>query len=114
MIGASSIKAIVVRTDKMVTVYNLRRQRAPGEKLLQATGAIFSLPTQLDTRMDTAGDYELLPDVFNRKLAHFIALTGRSAGGAVVKDALMFNWSQETSYIFSLVQIVARVLQRLE
>jgi hypothetical protein len=83
MIVASNIRAIAVRTDNMVTVYNLRRQRAPGGKLLQATRAIFSLLTQLDTqimmshvpgfdndfadtlsRMDTAGDYELLPDVF--------------------------------------------------
>jgi hypothetical protein len=83
MIVALNVRAIAVRTDNMVTVYNLRRQRAPGGKLLQATRAIFSLLTQLDTRimmshvpginnksadalsrMDTSGDYELLPDVF--------------------------------------------------
>jgi hypothetical protein len=83
MIVASNIRAIAVRKDNMVTVYNLRRQGAPGGKLLQATRAIFSWLTQLDTRimmshvpgvdngfadalsrMDTAGDYELLPDVF--------------------------------------------------
>jgi hypothetical protein len=83
MILNSNIRAIAVRTDNMATVYNHRRQRAPGGKLLQATRAIFSLLTQLDTRimmshvpgvdndfadaiswMDTAGDYELLPDAF--------------------------------------------------
>jgi hypothetical protein len=34
---ASNIRAIAVWTDNMVIVYNLRRQRAPGGKLLQAT-----------------------------------------------------------------------------
>jgi hypothetical protein len=76
MIVNSNIRAIAVRTDNMVTVYNLRRQRALGGKLLQATRAIFSSLTQLDTRimmshvlgvdngfadalsrMDKAGDY---------------------------------------------------------
>jgi hypothetical protein len=153
MIVASNVKAIAKQTNNMVTVYNLRRQRAPGGKLLQATRAIFSLLTQLDTRitmshvpgvdndfadalsrMDTAGDYELLPDVFqdgvralgarpsidlfasrfNHKLARFVALPGKLAGGAVAEDALMFNWSRETPYVFPPVQIVARVLQKLE
>jgi hypothetical protein len=45
MIEASDIKAIAVQTDNMVTVYNLRRQRAPDGKLLQATRAVFSLLT---------------------------------------------------------------------
>jgi hypothetical protein len=119
MIIASNIRAIAVRTDNSVTVYNLRRQRAPVGKLPQATRAIFSVLTKLDTRilmshvpgadivltdalsrMDTAGDYELLPDVFrdgeralgsnptidlfasryNHKLAPFAALPGKSAG----------------------------------
>jgi hypothetical protein len=64
------------------------------------------------SRMDTAGDYELLPDVFwdgaralgsnptidlfasryNHKLACFAALPGKSAGGAVVEDVLMLSW----------------------
>jgi hypothetical protein len=118
MIIASNIRAIAVRTDNMVTVYNLRHQRAPGGKLLQATRAIFSVLTKLNTRilvshvpgednaltdalsrMDTAGDYELLPDVFrddaralgsnptidllasryHHKLARFAALPGKSA-----------------------------------
>jgi hypothetical protein len=135
MILASNIRAIAVRTDNVVTVYNLRKQIAPGGKLLQETRAIFSLLTQIDTRimmshipgvdngfavalsrMDTAGHYELLPDVFqdgvpalgvkpsidlfasrfNHKQARFVALPGRSAGGAVAEDALMFNRSQET------------------
>jgi hypothetical protein len=152
-IVASNIRAIAVRTDNMVTVYNLRRQREPGGKLLQATRAIFSLLSQLDTRImmshvpgvdnnfadalsrtDTAGDYELLPDVFqdgmralgmrplidlfasrfNHKLARFVALPGRLAGRAVAEDALMFNWSRETPDVFPPVQIVARVLQKLE
>jgi hypothetical protein len=142
MIVNSNIKAIAVRTDNMVTVYNLRRQRAPGGKLLRATRAIFSLLTQLDTRiimshvpgvdndfadalsrMDTAGDYELLPDLFqdgvralgvwpsidllasrfNHNLTQFVALPGGLVGGAVAKDMLMFNWSRETPYIFPLV-----------
>jgi hypothetical protein len=129
MVVASNIRAIEVRTDNMVTVYNLRRERAQGGKLLQATRASFSLLTQLDTRivmshvpgvdngvadnfsrMDMAGDYELLPDVFQEgvralgvkpsidlfasrfkhKLARFVALPGRPAG---VEVALMFNWS---------------------
>jgi hypothetical protein len=143
MIVASNIRAIAVRTDNMVTVYNLRRQRAPGGTLLYATRAIFSLLTQLDTRMmmspmpgvdngfadalgrmDTAGDHELLPDVFqdamrslsvklsidlftsriNHKLARFVALPGKLAGGAVAEDALMFNWSQEIPYVFPPVE----------
>jgi hypothetical protein len=45
MIVASNIRATAVRTDNMVTVYNLGRQRAPSGKLLQATRAIFSLLT---------------------------------------------------------------------
>jgi hypothetical protein len=136
MIVASNIRAIAVRTDNMMTVYNLRRQRG---KLLQAIRAIFSLLTQLDTRIvmshvpgvdndfadalsrvDSAEDYKLLPDVFqngvqalgvkpsidlfasrfNHKLARFVALPGRLAGGAVAEDVLMFNWSRETPYVF--------------
>jgi hypothetical protein len=41
MIITSSNIAIAVRTDNMVTVYNLPRQRASGGKLLQAPRAIF-------------------------------------------------------------------------
>jgi hypothetical protein len=72
MIVASNIRAIAVRTDNMVTVYNLRRQRAPDSNLLKATLTIFmshvpgvdnGLADAL-SRMDTAGDYELLRDVF--------------------------------------------------
>jgi hypothetical protein len=107
MIVNSNIGAIAVRTDNMVTVYNLRRQRAPGVKLLQATRAMFSLPgvdndfADALSRMDTAGDCELLPDVFqdgvramgvrpsidlfasrfNHELARFVALPGRSVEG---------------------------------
>jgi hypothetical protein len=139
MIVASNIRAIAVQKVNMVTVYNLRRQKAPGGMLLQATRAIFSLFTQLDTwamtshvlgidngladalsRMDTAGDYELLPDVFqdgmcalgvkpsidlftsrfNHKLARFVALPGRLTGGTVAEDVLMLNWRRETPYVF--------------
>jgi hypothetical protein len=83
--------------------------------------------------MDTAGDYELLPDVFrdgaralgsnptidlfasryNYKLARFAALPGKSAGGALVEDALMFSWKGKIPYAFLPVQMVARVLQKL-
>jgi hypothetical protein len=83
--------------------------------------------------MDTAGDYELPPNVFqdgvqalgvrpsidlfasrfNHKLARFVALPGRLAE-TITEDALMFNWSRETPYVFPPVQIVARVLQKLE
>jgi hypothetical protein len=86
------------------------------------------------SRVDTAGDYEFLPDLFrdgvrafgarpsidlfasrfNHKLARFVALPGKLAGGAVAEDALMFNWSWETPYVFPPVGIVARVLQKLE
>jgi hypothetical protein len=86
------------------------------------------------SRMNTAGDYELLPDVFqdevralgvkpsidlfasrfNHRLARFIYLPGKPAGGAVAEDAMMFNWSRETSYVFPPDQIVVRVLQKLE
>jgi hypothetical protein len=84
-------------------------------------------------RMDTAGDYELLPDAFrdgaralgsnptidlfasryNQKRARFAARPGKSAGGAVVEDALMFSWKGEIPYAFPPVQMVARVLQKL-
>jgi hypothetical protein len=73
--------------------------------------------------MDTAGDYELLPDVFqdgvralgarpsidlfasrfNHKLARFVALPESLTWGAVAEDALMFSWSRETPYVFPLV-----------
>jgi hypothetical protein len=152
MIIASNIRAIAVRTDNMVTVYNLRRQQASGGKLLQATRAIFSVLTKLDTRirmynvtgadnvltdalsrMDMAGDYVLLPEVlrvgaralgsspmielfascYNHKLARFMVLPGKSSGGAVVKDALIYSWKGEVPYAFPPVQMVARVLQKL-
>jgi hypothetical protein len=152
MIIASNIRAIAVRTDNMVTVYNPLRQRASEGKLFQATRAIFSVLTKLDTwilmshvpwtdniltdalsRMDTAGDYELLPDVFrdraralgsnptidlfasryNHRLARFAALPGKSAGRAVVEDALMISWRGEIPYAFPPVQMGARVLQKL-
>jgi hypothetical protein len=138
MIIASNIRVIAVRTDNMVTVYKLRRQRASGGKLHQATQAIFSVLTKLDTwilkshvpgadsvltdalsRMDTTGDYELLPDVFrdgaryNHKVARFAALSGKSAGGALVEDALMFSWKGKIPYAFPPVQMVAKVLQEL-
>jgi hypothetical protein len=86
------------------------------------------------SRMDTAGNYEILPDVFqdgvraldvrssidlftsqfNHNLARFVALPRRLLGGVAAEDALMFNWSQETPYVFPPVQIVRRVLQKLE
>jgi hypothetical protein len=85
------------------------------------------------SRMDTAGDYELLPDVFldgagplgsnptinlfasryNHRLSRFAALRGKSAGGAVVEDALMFSWKGEIPYAFPPVQMVEGVLQKL-
>jgi hypothetical protein len=86
------------------------------------------------SRMDTAGDYELLPDVFqdrvralgvrpsidlfasrfNHKLTRFMALPGKLEGGAVAEDAPIFNWSRETPYVFPPVHTIARVLQKLE
>jgi hypothetical protein len=152
MIRASNIRAIAMQMDNVVIVYNLRRQGASGGKLLQATRAIFLVLTKLDirilmshvpgadnvltdtlSRMDTAGDYELLPGVFrdearalgsnpmidlfasryNHKLVRFAALPGKSAGRAVVEDALMFSWMGEIPYAFPPVQMVARVLQKL-
>jgi hypothetical protein len=57
---------------------------------------------------------DLFASRFSHKLARFVALPGRLAGGAIAEDALMFNWSRETPYVFPPVQIVARVLQKLE
>jgi hypothetical protein len=84
--------------------------------------------------MNTAGDLELLPDVFcdgaralgsnptndlfasryNHKLACFAAVPGKPAGGALVEDAMMFSWKGEIPYAFPPVQIVAKALQKLE
>ena len=77
------IHAMTVRTDNMVTMHNLRRQRASGGLLLQKTQKIFSLLTKLDirifpehipgvqntltdalSRMHKAGDYVLRKEVF--------------------------------------------------
>jgi hypothetical protein len=83
--------------------------------------------------MDTAGDYDLLPDVFRdgaralgsnptidlftsrctHKLARFAALPEKSAGGALVEDVVTFSWKGEIPYAFLPVQMVARVLQKL-
>jgi hypothetical protein len=80
--------ALVIRTDNMVTVFNLRWQGASGGKLLEATRAIFTLLTAMDirlqvsqvpgvenaftdalSRMDTAGDYALDSEVYRRAIA---------------------------------------------
>ena len=82
------VRALQLKTDNMVTVFNLQRQGASGGKLLEATRAIFSLLTRLDmriyishvpgvenvfpdalSRMDVAGDYELTEEAYQRGVA---------------------------------------------
>jgi hypothetical protein len=55
---------------------------------------------------------DLFASRYNHKLARFAALPGKSAGRAVVEDALMFSWKGEIP-AFPPVQVVARVLQKL-
>jgi hypothetical protein len=83
----NQIRCLHVRSDNTVTVYNLRRQRASGGKLLEATRAIFSLLTSMDlrllvthlpglensltdalSRMQAAGDYSLKSEYFQKAL----------------------------------------------
>ena len=78
----TSVRAMTIRSDNAVTVYNLQRQGA-GMALLGLTRAIFSLPQRLDirpyashipgvenvfvdafSRMERTGDYALRTDVY--------------------------------------------------
>jgi hypothetical protein len=80
------IRALSIRSDNLVTVFNLQRQGA-SLSLLNETRQIFSLLTKLDvrilvshvpgvengladslSRMDAAGDYELKTEVFQSAL----------------------------------------------
>jgi hypothetical protein len=76
---------LAIRTDNMVTVFNLRRNGASGGMLLKVTRAIFSLLTAMDirlqithvpgveniltdalSRMDVVGDYSLTQEMFRK------------------------------------------------
>jgi hypothetical protein len=119
----------------MVTVYNLQRQGA-SESLLYETRQIFSFLLKMDirlqithvpgvenvtadalSRMDTAGDYELRSEFYQRgvlflginptldlfatssntKCQSFLALPGVRANGARALDALRYSWQGELS-----------------
>ena len=146
------IRCLHVRTDNMVTMYNLRRQRASGGKLLEATRKIFSLLTETDirlimthvpgvengladalSRMQSAGDYQLKAEHFqrglrfleasptidlfasehNHKLPRYAALPGSGGSSATVWDAMTIPWTRETPYVFPPVQMIPTVLQKL-
>ena len=86
LIRERQIRSMLIRSDNMVTVYNLRRQGV-SINLLNETRQIFSLLQKLDvrivathvpgiqntladalSRMDLVGDYQLKPDVYRRAL----------------------------------------------
>ena len=86
LLKESSVRALTVRTDNMVTVYNLQRQGA-SKNLLNETRQIFSLLVRLDirirvmhipgvqntmadalSRMDLVGDYELKQESCDKAL----------------------------------------------
>jgi hypothetical protein len=86
------------------------------------------------SRMEITGDYALEMNVFlqaiqllgvsptvdlfahklNRKLERFVAMDGVLAEGAIRTDAFSFSWRGELVYAFPPVQLVGRVLQRIQ
>jgi hypothetical protein len=87
------------------------------------------------SRMDSTGDYELRSDVYqhavrtlqvlptfdlfaashNHKTPRFAALPGRTAVGSTARDAFTLeHWDMGLPYIFPPVQILDRVLQRIQ
>jgi hypothetical protein len=86
------------------------------------------------SRMEVTGDYALRSDVYvnairtmevrptidlfahakNNKCPRYAALRGRLAGQAEILDAFSIRWSNELPYIFPPVQLIQRVLQKLQ
>ena len=86
------------------------------------------------SRMEVTGDYELKLEWFqrgigalgeaatldlfahnrNNKLPRFVAMPGPLAEGAVAMDAFDYNWTSERLYIFPPVQLILRILRRLQ
>jgi hypothetical protein len=129
---------MTVRSDNAATVCNLQRQGA-GLALLKLTRAIFRILTTLDIRLHVAhipGKENVLVDgrahqqamrllevsptvdlfahKFNNKMARFVAMDGPLAEGAIRTDAFSFTWRGELVYAFPPVQLVRRVLQRIQ
>jgi hypothetical protein len=86
------------------------------------------------SRMEITGDYALRQEIFgrairtlrvlptidlfahalNHKLPRFVAMSGVLSVGAVATDAFAFSWRNEIPYAFPPVQLVGRVLQRIQ
>jgi hypothetical protein len=85
------------------------------------------------SRLEVTGDYALKENLFrlglqmlgkhptvdlfahnaNRKLPRFVAMEGPLGAGAVAFNAFSLDWGTECVYLFPPVQLIARVLQKI-
>jgi hypothetical protein len=127
LLQTEGIWSLVIRTDNMVTGYDLQRHSA-SVSLLNETRRICSFLTQQDIRnsvtyvpgvrnsladtlsgRDAVGDYELRPEIFREATAKLHIL----ANGARAVDAMRCRGQGEVPYAFSSVQQIPRVPQKL-
>jgi hypothetical protein len=143
LLKRANVRAMTIRTDNMVTMYNLRRQRASRGPLLHATKQIFKILTALDiriftehipgvqnvltdalSRMGAAGDYVLSQSVFDGavqrlRLVPSIDLFANSSSRKLPRffspkdHALRRSWRNEVPYAFPPLQLIPRVLQKM-
>jgi hypothetical protein len=102
--------------------------------------AVAHIPGKLNTltdalsRIEVTGDYALRPDLckqalqmlqiqptidlfahcLNSQLPRFAAIPGPLSQGAVAKDAFSLDWATEVPYVFPPVQLMDRVLQKIQ
>jgi hypothetical protein len=94
---------------KNVLMDSLSRMEITGDYALDMM--MFSKAVQL---LEVEPTIDLFAHKLNRKLARFVALNGVLAEGAVRTDAFSFSWKGELPYAFPPVQMVGRVLQRVQ
>jgi hypothetical protein len=92
-----------------VLVDALSRMEVTGDYVLDQ--GVFQQAIQLLGVMPTV---DLFAHKYNNKLPRFVAMDGPLAGGAVRTDAFPFTWRGELVYAFPPIQLVGRVLQRIQ
>jgi hypothetical protein len=103
------LHVVLIPGKKNVLVDSLSRMEITGDYALDMS--VFRQAVQL---LGVSPTVDLFAHRLNKKLERFVAMDGVLAEGVIRTDAFSFTWKGELVYAFPPVQLVGRVLQRIQ